>query len=84
MNVNGIKKVYTCCSILKLRRDDTDTVGAVAGGLAGIYYGMEAIPEEWINLLAKKEWIISLVEQMIERKKEFYFRNSVNLYIKTN
>lgn len=26
---------------------DTDTVGAVAGGIAGIYYGKEAIPEEW-------------------------------------
>ena len=50
--------------------DDTDTVGAVAGGLAGIYYGIEAILEEWLNLLPKKEWIISLVEQMIERKKE--------------
>lgn len=49
--------------------DDTDTVGAVAGGLAGIYYGIEAIPEEWINLLPKKEWIILLVKQMIERKK---------------
>ena len=38
--------------------EDTDTVGAVAGGLAGVYYGIEAIPEEWINLIPKKEWII--------------------------
>lgn len=28
--------------------EDTDTVGAVAGGLAGIYYGYEGIPEEWV------------------------------------
>ncbi len=40
--------------------EDTDTVGAVAGGLAGLYYGLEEIPEEWINLLPKKEWIIEL------------------------
>ena len=52
--------------------DDADTVSAVAGGVAAVYYGTEAIPEEWMNLLPKKEWIISLVEQMIERKKEFY------------
>lgn len=30
---------------------DADTIGAVAGGLAGVYYGFEAIPAEWISLL---------------------------------
>ena len=33
---------------------DTDTVAAVAGGLAGIMYGMEGIPEEWIEGLRGK------------------------------
>lgn len=28
---------------------DTDTVGAVCGGLAGIYYGFDDIPAEWID-----------------------------------
>ena len=51
---------------------DTDTIGAVAGGLAGVYYGMEEIPKEWLRLLPKKEWIVELVEKMFERKKEFY------------
>ena len=32
---------------------DTDTVAAVAGGLAGIYYGAEAIPETWVDTVAK-------------------------------
>ena len=31
--------------------DDTDTVGAVTGGLAGIAYGYEAIPPAWIRAL---------------------------------
>lgn len=44
--------------------EDTDTVGAVVGGLAGLYYGMEEIPEEWINLLPKKDWIVELIEKM--------------------
>lgn len=44
--------------------DDTDTVGAVAGGLAGLYYGLEEIPAEWIELLPKKEWIIELAKKM--------------------
>lgn len=28
--------------------EDTDTVGAIVGGVAGIYYGYDEIPEEWI------------------------------------
>lgn len=44
--------------------EDTDTVGAVAGGLAGLYYGMEAIPRKWIELLPKKEWIVELIGKM--------------------
>jgi len=34
--------------------DDTDTIAAVTGGLAGIYYGLENIPAEWINQIARK------------------------------
>lgn len=40
--------------------DDTDTTGAVTGGLAGLYYGVDAIPEPWINELARKEDIEKL------------------------
>ena len=43
--------------------EDTDTVGAVAGGLAGILYGYECIPEEWRNTLIRRDYI----EEMCER-----------------
>ena len=33
---------------------DTDTTGCVAGGLAGVVYGMKSIPAEWIRQLARK------------------------------
>ena len=36
--------------------DDTDTVAAVAGGLAGIYYGLEEIPEKWLLKLQNREY----------------------------
>lgn len=36
---------------------DTDTIAAVAGGLAGLYYGYEGIPEEWIQNIKKKDII---------------------------
>ena len=35
--------------------DDTDTLAAVAGGLAAAIYGVEGIPEAWIDGLLKKE-----------------------------
>ena len=43
--------------------DDTDTVSAIAGGLAGLYYGYEAIPQEWIAVIKRKEWIEELCRQ---------------------
>lgn len=35
--------------------EDTDTTGAITGGIAGIYYGFENIPEEWVEVLARKK-----------------------------
>ncbi len=35
---------------------DTDSIGAVAGSLAGLLYGFEGIPEDWRNSLLKKEY----------------------------
>ena len=36
---------------------DTDTVAAIAGGLAGLYYGYDGIPEEWLAVIQRREWI---------------------------
>lgn len=43
--------------------DDTDTVAAVAGGLAGALYGLDAIPTEWLDALIKREYIEELCEK---------------------
>lgn len=34
---------------------DTDTVGAVCGAMAGAYYGAEAIPQRWLNVLRDRD-----------------------------
>ncbi len=44
--------------------DDTDTTAAVIGGLAGLLYGMEGIPKEWLSQLAKRDLIIDLAERL--------------------
>ncbi len=36
---------------------DTDTTAAIAGGLAGLYYGYDKIPEEWKQDIIRREWI---------------------------
>jgi ADP-ribosylglycohydrolase len=46
--------------------EDTDTVAAVAGGLAGILYGCggeSGIPDEWISQIARKDWIKGLCDK---------------------
>ena len=35
--------------------EDTDTVAAVVGGLAGIHYGVSGIPDTWLNGLQNKK-----------------------------
>ena len=45
---------------------DTDTVGAIAGGLAGALYGYDSIPKEWLNALVKKEMIEKLCEDFAQ------------------
>lgn len=40
--------------------DDTDTIGAIAGGLAALYYGYDSIPKEWLSVIQRREWIEEL------------------------
>lgn len=40
--------------------NDTDTTGAVTGGLAGLLYGVEQIPQEWLQVIARKEDILKI------------------------
>jgi ADP-ribosylglycohydrolase len=43
---------------------DTDTTAAVAGGLAGMHYGFDAIPAKWINQIARLDYIKGLCERI--------------------
>ncbi len=38
--------------------NDTDTIGAITGAMAGLYYGKENLPIAWVNNLVEKDYII--------------------------
>ncbi|WP_160139069.1 ADP-ribosylglycohydrolase family protein [Chryseobacterium sp. c4a] len=44
--------------------EDTDTTAAITGGLAGIYYGFENIPQQWVDELVRKDDIEKLCEKL--------------------
>lgn len=50
--------------------DDTDSLACIAGGLAGIFYGLNKIPVEWINSIARKNDILKICDEFIDKIKE--------------
>ena len=44
--------------------EDTDTTGAVTGGLAGLLYGVNDIPTNWMKQLARKNDIENLAKRL--------------------
>lgn len=47
---------------------DTDTIGAITGGLAGIIYGYDFIPKEWLEKIARIEYLQDIIEEFSENK----------------
>ena len=46
--------------------EDTDTVAAIAGSLAAILYGVDAIPAPWLTVLQNREYIENLCHTAFE------------------
>lgn len=56
---------YTDATLMAVNLgDDTDTTGAVTGGLAGLYYGIDSIPEKWRNEVKKSKNIKDLCDRL--------------------
>ena len=65
--LDTLKAAYWCLATTTIYKDcvlkavnlgdDTDSTAAVAGALAGIVYGIQGIPDEWVNKLRGKELI---------------------------
>ena len=51
--------------------DDTDTTAAITGALAGIRYGLEAIPADWRTKLARFNDLDALFNAFVARVRSF-------------
>ena len=46
---------------------DTDTTAAIAGGLAGLYYGAASMPDYWLASIARLEDIMELGDKLHQK-----------------
>ncbi len=51
--------------------NDTDTIGALTGALAGLKYGYNQIPTEWIDTLKRKDYLEEMVDEFIKTIEYF-------------
>lgn len=50
--------------------EDTDTTACVVGGIAGLKYGLDEVPEDWVNKLAR----LDDIKELSNRYKEVYLK----------
>lgn len=48
--------------------NDTDTTAAIAGGLAGLQYGIAAIPGRWRDGLRGQDLFVPMIDQLLEHR----------------
>jgi len=48
---------------------DADTIAAITGGMAGVYYGYNAIPDRWKEKILVKEQLTSIAKRMIQKHR---------------
>ena len=44
---------------------DTDTVGSITGSIAGLLYGIQAVPDIWIENLVSKEKFEPIISEFM-------------------
>lgn len=55
--------------------NDTDTIGAITGGIAGLFYGEANIPNGWLKVLRKRDYIGALSDEYYNKAYKNYLKN---------
>ena len=61
------------------RGGDTDTVGAIAGGVAGARFGLDALPTVWTDEVNETDNLEHLAERLLRIRMEFPGKDTVTL-----
>ena len=48
--------------------DDADSVGAIYGGLAGTFYGIENVPERWLQDMKRMDLVDEVVQKILTHR----------------
>lgn len=54
--------------------EDTDTIAAITGSITGLIYGIDDIPQKWINNLKENQYIIQLANnfELVIKDNKFF------------
>lgn len=61
MNSNSFEE---CVLMAANIGNDADTTAAIAGQIAGAFYGLENIPSHWVDKLAMKDEILEIASKL--------------------
>jgi len=70
-----------CIFQLATAGGDSDTVGAIGGSLAGVYFGKGNIPTDLIQMVRGYKNILKTSEELWLKFKERYITNSTENYL---
>jgi len=62
--------------------DDADTVGAIYGMLAGAYYGINAIPLEWLEKCSFQGLVQTIIDEILIQSQQSDMSSSSGVYKK--
>ena len=57
----------SCIRLAASLGSDTDSTCCVAGGIAGAFYGYDALPADWLEEISEREYLESIIAPFVER-----------------
>ncbi len=70
--LKSLSSFKDCVYSLATAGGDSDTVGAIGGGLAGAYFGLKNIPEDLVKIVKGSKRILKLSSDLYNKFKERY------------
>jgi len=73
--LNRLTSFKECIFELATAGGDSDTVGAIGGSLAGVYFGLKQIPNDLIKLVNKNKKVMKISQELYNKFMERFENN---------